>query len=653
MTARAEQTAGGSIARRVSIIGSVSLALVLLGICAVMSVLLTGGARERIVTWAGDKAAGVVDTSDGFDMSARETVERLFAVFKRDFDTIFEHDPATGDLKNFGASLTDNFTTVDQFQHFTGGVATIFSIKGDDFVRISTSLKKQDGERALGTALGKGHPAYASLTAGKPYVGRALLFGKPYMTRYEPALDKDRKVVGALFIGFDLTPFQASLEKLVDRARFFESGGTVVIDPRGSFAEAVFVVHPSAVGKKVVEVAPGAEATLAALDKAEDGRVPAAVALYGAGKAGSEERWAVVRKSKTTGWWVVGEVVDSEAMASHWATLMPFWGLLGGAVVALGFGLFWMMRRWIARPLSQLGSAVGAVAAGDLTHRFHSDQRDEIGALIRSVEVMRNQFHTALANVRSSVDSINTASAEIATGNQDLSARTEQTASNLQQAASSMEQLTGTVKQSADSARQANQLASSAAEVAARGGSVVSQVVSTMDEINASSKKIADIIGVIDGIAFQTNILALNAAVEAARAGEQGRGFAVVAGEVRNLAQRSAEAAKEIKGLIGTSVDKVESGSKLVADAGQTMNEIVASVQRVTDIIGEITAAASEQSDGIGQVNTAVTQLDQMTQQNAALVEESAAAAESLKDQAARLVDAVRVFQLETSSAAS
>ncbi|WP_235582356.1 methyl-accepting chemotaxis protein, partial [Rhizobacter sp. Root16D2] len=232
-------------------------------------------------------------------------------------------------------------------------------------------------------------------------------------------------------------------------------------------------------------------------------------------------------------------------------------------------------------------------------------------------------------------------------GNQDLSARTEQTASNLQQAASSMEQLTGTVKQSADSARQANQLASSAAEVAARGGSVVAQVVTTMDEINASSKKINDIIGVIDGIAFQTNILALNAAVEAARAGEQGRGFAVVASEVRSLAQRSAQAAKEIKGLIGASVDRVEAGSRLVADAGTTMNEIVGSVQRVSDIIGEITAASSEQSDGIGQINTTVTQLDQMTQQNSALVEESAAAAESLRDQAQRLSQAVGAFRFE------
>src|SRR5207237_4430446 len=211
-------------------------------------------------------------------------------------------------------------------------------------------------------------------------------------------------------------------------------------------------------------------------------------------------------------------------------------------------------------------------------------------------------------------------------------------------------QLTGTVRQSADSARQANQLAVSAAEVAARGGEVVSRVVSTMEEINASSKKIADIIGVIDGTAVQTNILALNAAVEAARAGEQGRGFAVVAGEVRSLAQRSAQAAKEIKGLIGASVDKVESGSKLVADAGKTMQEIVGSVQRVTDIIGEITAASTEQSEGIGQVNTSVTQLDQMTQQNAALVEESAAAAESLKEQAVRLTELVGMFKLHAQS---
>ncbi|MDP9045776.1 MAG: methyl-accepting chemotaxis protein [Pseudomonadota bacterium] len=268
------------------------------------------------------------------------------------------------------------------------------------------------------------------------------------------------------------------------------------------------------------------------------------------------------------------------------------------------------------------------------------------GSLLDGLLAMVNSVRNTVIQVRNSTDSIRTASNEIATGNQDLSVRTEQTASNLQQAASSMEQLTGTVKDSAGSARHAHQLASSAAEAAARGGIVVNQVVTTMEDINSSSKKISDIIGVIDSIAFQTNILALNAAVEAARAGEQGRGFAVVASEVRSLAGRSAGAAKEIKGLIGASVDKVEQGSKLVADAGVTMNEIVNSVKRVSDIIGEISASSIEQSDGIGQINGSVAQLDQMTQQNAALVEESAAAAESLQAQTATLAEVVSTFQL-------
>jgi methyl-accepting chemotaxis protein len=281
-----------------------------------------------------------------------------------------------------------------------------------------------------------------------------------------------------------------------------------------------------------------------------------------------------------------------------------------------------------------------------LTQRLPENGRDEIARIAAAFNLFAKKIQDILLDVRSASNSITTASSEIALGAQDLSQRTEQTAANLEEAASSMETLTSTVRQTADSAQTANQLASSASAAAAKGGAVVSQVVTTMDEINASSKKISDIIGVIDGIAFQTNILALNAAVEAARAGEQGRGFAVVASEVRSLAQRSAEAAKEIKGLIGASVDRVEVGSRLVEEAGSSMSDIVSSVQRVTDIIGEITAASTEQSDGIGQVNGAVVQLDKMTQQNAALVEESAAAAESLKDQAQKLTQVVSVFKL-------
>jgi methyl-accepting chemotaxis protein len=326
---------------------------------------------------------------------------------------------------------------------------------------------------------------------------------------------------------------------------------------------------------------------------------------------------------------------------------------LSALAVAIGAAVAWRLARSITQPMRRVIEAARSIANGDLATPVTVDRHDEIGELQQAMHGMHGNLHAMVSGIRQSTEGITTSSTEVAMGAQDLSVRTEQTASNLQSTASSMEELTATVRQSADAAAQANQLVGSATQVAQRGGSVVADVVTTMDQINTSSKKIADIIGVIDGIAFQTNILALNAAVEAARAGEQGRGFAVVAGEVRNLAGRSADAAREIKTLIGASVERVESGTRLVQDAGTTMNEIVHSVQRVSDIIGEISAATSEQSSGISQVNGAVAQLDQMTQQNAALVEESAAAAESLKDQATRLSSVVSRFQLSAQDAAN
>ena len=319
-------------------------------------------------------------------------------------------------------------------------------------------------------------------------------------------------------------------------------------------------------------------------------------------------------------------------------------GVLFGLVLALMVGI-WLIRA-ISRPLEAAVKIADGIAAGDLTQRIEVQSSDETGRLMQALKDMNDSLVRIVGQVRSGTDTIGTASSQIASGNLDLSSRTEQQASSLEETASSMEELTSTVKQNADNARQANQLAVTASDVAVKGGAVVAQVVDTMASINDSSKKIVDIISVIDGIAFQTNILALNAAVEAARAGEQGRGFAVVATEVRSLAQRSAAAAKEIKSLIGDSVDKVEVGSKLVAQAGATMDEVVASVKRVTDIMGEISAASHEQSAGIEQVNQAIAQMDQVTQQNAALVEEAAAAAESMQDQAAELANVVSVFKL-------
>ena len=320
-------------------------------------------------------------------------------------------------------------------------------------------------------------------------------------------------------------------------------------------------------------------------------------------------------------------------------------------VVALAVGIF--ITGSITRPIGEAVKVAQTVAAGDLSSRIEVRSKDETGQLLQALKNMNDALVNIVAEVRGGTDTIASASQQIATGTADLSSRTEEQASSLEETASSMEELTSTVKQNADNARQANQLAVTASEVATKGGTVVSEVVQTMGSINESAKKIVDIIGVIDGIAFQTNILALNAAVEAARAGEQGRGFAVVASEVRNLAQRSAAAAKEIKELIGNSVEKVDAGSRLVDQAGATMQEVVESIRRVTGIMAEISAASAEQTAGIEQINQAVTQMDEATQQNAALVEQSAAAAEAMREQAGKLAQAVGVFKLNGSLGAA
>ncbi|MFN0316273.1 MAG: methyl-accepting chemotaxis protein [Burkholderiales bacterium] len=337
---------------------------------------------------------------------------------------------------------------------------------------------------------------------------------------------------------------------------------------------------------------------------------------------------------------------DYESAQQAYSSARTLMFILGAVAMALSVLIAWLLTRSIIGPVNEAKSVAEALSQGDLTRIPQVHSNDEIGQMLGSLKMAIERLAQLMSTIRDSSSSVSVASKEIASGNTDLSSRTEEQASSLEETASSMEELTSTVKQNAENAKQANQLAAGASEVAVKGGEVVGQVVATMSGISDASKKIADIIGTIDGIAFQTNILALNAAVEAARAGEQGRGFAVVATEVRNLAQRSAAAAKEIKSLISDSVDRVNAGSKLVDQAGKTMEDVVAAVKRVTDIMGEISAASMEQSSGIEQVNQAVTQMDEVTQQNAALVEEAAAAAESLEEQAGVLVQAISVFKI-------
>jgi len=339
------------------------------------------------------------------------------------------------------------------------------------------------------------------------------------------------------------------------------------------------------------------------------------------------------------------EISDANSVLYTSSRNITFVLIVLGVVAGVALGL--AISRHVTRPLEEAVRAAQRMSEGDMSLSLRSSGKDETSQLLQALETMRQRLRDIVATVRGNSESVATASAEIAQGNSDLSQRTEEQASALEETAATMDQLGATVRNNADSAQQANQLALGASDVAARGGEVVAQVVQTMGGINESSRKIADIITVIDGIAFQTNILALNAAVEAARAGEQGRGFAVVASEVRSLAQRSAEAAKEIKSLIGASVERVEQGNAQVVRAGETMEEVVNAIKRVTDIVGEISSASREQSSGVSQVGEAITQMDKVTQQNAALVEQSAAAAESLKQQAEELVSVVSVFKLD------
>lgn len=601
-----------------------------------------------------EKSASVVDMIDLFNADLKREATRLQKILEGYYPGKFSLDSGsridvagkpTLALRNGGSAVNNDHSVADRFSSRSGVAATVFVRDGADFVRISTSLKNDKGERAFGTTLDRGGQAYKSLLAGSGFNGIATLFGRKYFTQYNPIKDASGQVIGALYVGIDFTEDVKVIKKRIESLKMGKTGYFYALDaaPGKSFGD--LLVHSKLEGKNVLA------------SKSTDGREFVKEILtqkngltryvLSTDQAGGE-RIAAFRHFKDWDWVIVGNASADEITSD--ARNMGIMLMVGGliAVLALSIMLYLLIRNQVSRPLALAAQAAGEIGKGDLTVRLETDRTDEIGRLSIAMDGISQGLANVVWNVRRGTETIASASAQIAAGNQDLSSRTEQQASSLEETASSMEELTSTVRQNADNAHHANQLAMNASEVATKGGMVVSQVVETMKSIDESSHKIANIISVIDGIAFQTNILALNAAVEAARAGEQGRGFAVVATEVRSLAQRSAEAAREIKSLIDDSVSKVESGSKLVEQAGATMGEVVTSIRSVNDIMNEITAASREQTEGIEQVNQAITQMDQVTQQNAALVEEAAAAAEALQNQSADLLKQVDVFKLKS-----
>ncbi len=641
-----------SVAFKLSLAALASLLLVLLTTMFLVSMLVWQDFGDLARKEARQNAAQVRTLVQSFDETAQDQAKRDFVLFKSRFagDFALQEQPADDGKKeavlNFqGTPVNANFEVVDRFtKDSAGAIATIFARTGEDFIRVTTSLKKQDGERAYKTLLDRNHPAYPLMKEGKTYIGRANLFGKEYMTVYEP-IREGNQTIGILFIGSDIGPILGKLTQMMAGQKLFETGAIYAVNTSSGAARGRLAGLPDAAAA-VDEKTDDGKAWLAQLTQKEQSTDFEAVWSPRPAAVKNERHFVAVERYKPWNWAIVAEAPVSEMMEDARAVLVWLWVGVAAALLILTVVLVYATRRLVGQPVQQLSAALGYLSQGDLTRAVDIRSDDEIGALGRAMEGFRQRLVQSLGTVRRSADSVSSASFEIAQGNHDLSARTETQASSLEETAASMEELGSTIRHNADNASQASRLAASASQVAAEGGQVVAQVVSTMHNIHGSSQKIADIIGVIDGIAFQTNILALNAAVEAARAGEQGRGFAVVASEVRNLAQRTAAEAKTIKELIGASSAMVQEGSVLADKAGSTMGEVVNAIQRVADIVSEISAATSEQTSGVSQVGEAVTQLDQTTQQNAALVEEMAAAASSLRTQAQQMVEAVAQFKL-------
>ncbi|WP_144138803.1 methyl-accepting chemotaxis protein [Paraburkholderia sp. BCC1884] len=645
-----------SVGARLAVFSCVLVALIFAAFTWALTRTAGQQVSDQVLGRIADRDRSIAAMISLFDKALSAEVDRSMSLFASFLPTGFTLDEtqkidiggvATPTIKAGDKVLNMDFSIPDQFLERSGAVATVFARSGDDFVRVTTSLKKQDGSRAIGTLLDRKAPAYALMMANKPYTGLAALFGKRLITQYRPITDASGRVIGALFVGVNVDKEIQSVEDGIRGLKIGDSGYYFVVDASKGAERGKLIVHPAAAG----QMGDDANAPYQQMLDMKEGQLEYSSADGTLGEHSAHDKFVSFVTVPEWQWLVGGVAPRNEVMADVYSARNAF--LVLGLVLVGLFAIVFLMvvRRLVSRPLDEAAKASERFASGDLSVRVARDGKlraDEIGRLMKSIDGIGEGLARIVSQVRHASSDMSLGTEKIATGSGNIAARIATQASSLEETAASMEQITSTVQQNADHAGQANTLVTRAADAAIEGGRAVDRVVSTMGEISRSSQKIAEITTVIEGIAFQTNILALNAAVEAARAGEHGKGFAVVASEVRALAQRSAAAVKEIEELIATSTATVQSGFKIAEEASSTMQGIVAQVGQIRAIMGEISVASREQSGGIEQVNLAVTQIGEATQQNATIVGEAELAAAELRDQAARLAQLVSVFTLES-----
>ncbi|WOA52974.1 methyl-accepting chemotaxis protein [Dickeya solani] len=636
-----------SLGVKLSVIASLSVAVLFIA----FSLSLTRSAGEKLESLTmhdmESQVTGITDMIAMYDTSLQASVDSYTNLFASFLPSRFTVDnqarlPISGTtaptLKSGDTILNMNTTVTDDFLSRTVAISTIFVRDGDDFVRITTSLKKEDGSRAIGTRLDRASPAFASVSGNKSFSGLAVLFGKQYITQYKPVTDASGSVIAILFVGIDISKEFAQMQKRILDKRIGNAGHFIVLSKAGATA-GTYLVHPTLTGQKPDWSGDALQQVL----KNDGGKLE-----YDDNSLSGDDRTQVMVYRSVPQWkWVVVGTISKASLLAEINTIRNLF-LGGGIALVVLFAVFfvYLTRRWLSRPLDEVVKVAEQFAAGNLQATLTTKSQDEVGRLVDAINSMGHGLTRLVSQVRDAAEEIAAGTDALAEDSGNISEQISRQASSVEETSATMEQLSSTVKQNADNVSSAKGLAAESASAAQNGSKTVADSVETMSEIKRSSQKIADITTTIQSIAFQTNILALNAAVEASRAGEHGKGFAVVAAEVRSLAQRSSSAVKEIEALIAESLHQIETGYRFSEKTRSVMDDLLHRIQQVSTIVNDIDIASREQSQGIEQVNVAINQIGQAINQNASLVQNSESTAQGLREKGHHLSDVVSVFRI-------